>query len=295
MNEDTPQALPTNKSGEQQVAGPAPSAMTSAAATGAPSAYPEAPPTAEIVILPSNHRPLRVAARQIFRLLAPWKILFVHAATIVELVFEPLKKVYELKPISSLEFCSRIEVLGQLHKDVVVKDEVVLRRSICADANAKLLLATPEAKQLLYPISLVVESPIIVEEYGKEFVLPAGYHPQRGGIVVTKGDKPPIVNPKTAKESLLSILEDFDFETKDDLARAVACLLTPGLLWGNLLGEIDVPVFVIEANDLVHGARCEIGNVAGQAPLDAIQQLDVVIATRFHVLYHFDRCRKWCS
>ena len=169
---------------------------------------------------------------------------------VVELIFERIRKEWQLSPIKPEQAASRFEAVGQLWKHVVVKDKVVLKHSICSEANAKLLLGTREALTLLWPITLVVNSPILIEgPDGKADILAAGYHHWGSGTLVTKGERPPDPGLDEATESLLEVLEDFDFELPADRLRALAAMITPAIVWGGFLGDAHVPLFLAEAND----------------------------------------------
>lgn len=212
-----------------------------------PKASPEEPP---LFILPSNHYSISKSARVIFYYLAKLLLMFVRGGVFVELAQNKTKAQTELRVVRPAQFASRIEELGQLYRHAVVKDEPVLKKSICSEAEAKLLLGTLEAVDLLPPISMVVNSPIIIEgEDGKPTVLSNGYHAFRGGIVVTRGEKQPEIPLSKAIDELIAIIQDFHFKTPSDKARALAMMLTPALLWGGFFKNSCIPLFLVEAND----------------------------------------------
>lgn len=169
---------------------------------------------------------------------------------VVELIFEHIKKEWQLSPIRPDQAASRFEMIGQLWKHVVVKDKVVLKHSICSEATAKLLLGTREALELLWPVTLVVNSPILIEgPDGEPDILAHGYHHWGRGTLVTKGARPTIPTLDKATSSLLELLEDFAFELPADRLRALGAMITPALVWGGHLGDAHVPLFLAEAND----------------------------------------------
>lgn len=217
---------------------------------GAPLTETKEQPEEEFYILPSNHYPIKKSARRLFNGHAKLKKLFAHFGYVVELRYESVSGQYQLSPITPAQLSSRLEDLPfPLLKHVNVKDEVVLKKSICSKATAELLLATREATENLYPITIVVNSPIMIEgPDGKGDILGAGYHHHGRGTLVTRGTKPPIVPLQEACETLLELLSAFKFTTAADKLRALAVLLTPALVWGGLLNGEHIPLFLSTAD-----------------------------------------------
>lgn len=167
----------------------------------------------------------------------------------VELVREQVSGELQLSPLRSDQLPSRLEILGTLWRHAVVKDKVVIKPHLCSKAIAELLLGSREATESLYPISMVVGSPVLFAgPNGENVVLGEGYHREGNGILVTKGKAPPLVQLDEATGGLLDLLEDFAFELPSDRARALAMMLTPALVWGGHLGKAYVPMFLIGAD-----------------------------------------------
>lgn len=205
----------------------------------------------EMFILPSNHYPISKSAKRLFKYLAKQKKWFVHAGGIVELRYEPVQQMWQLSPIRPEHAASRFEKLGTLWKHVVAKekDRPVLKPSICSKASAELLINSQEALALLPPITHLFNAPVIVEgPDGKADELEEGYHHYNRGTFITKGKRPCKPPLSEATASLLKLLRGFRFENRADRARAVAMILTPALVWGGLLGDCHIPLFVVVAN-----------------------------------------------
>ncbi|MEZ5275386.1 MAG: hypothetical protein R3F07_03275 [Opitutaceae bacterium] len=112
---------------------------------------------------------------------------------------------------------------------------------------AKALLATSEAQNLLPPVALITGSPVIVPTGTTGNVLGPGYHDANGGTLVSSGELPPDVPLERAVQSLRELVQDFDFQSDGDRARAMASLITPALKIGGWL-QSSVPVDVSEAD-----------------------------------------------
>ena len=78
------------------------------------------------------------------------------------------------------------------------------------------------------------EKPVLVNNYDPALRILASGQPL---------DQPP---PAEAVERLCRLLRDYDFETNEDMGRAIALLLSPALVQGGFLGKGRVPLFLIE-------------------------------------------------
>lgn len=206
------------------------------------------PPSDEIYQLPSNDYNVTKSGRRIFRALAPLVIMFVYYGEIVELCL--IDKLFTLKPVKAWAFCSRVENLGLLVKRGFEKGKSILRPHLCSKDAAERLLTASVAKELLYPLKRVMASPVlIIGRDGHPEILAHGYHPHLGGLVVTGSSIPSVIPQDEAVETLLSLLQGFDFVSAADFTRAVACMLSPALSFGELLEEPHLPMFLIEADE----------------------------------------------
>ena len=103
-------------------------------------------------------------------------------------------------------------------------------------------------REYLPRISVVVGCPVLVQTAENRLaVLPQGYHPENGGILVTGGGIPIEVNFDLAVLTLVALLDDIDFQTAGDRSRALSQLVTPGLKIGGFIRGF-VPADVAEAD-----------------------------------------------
>jgi hypothetical protein len=198
-------------------------------------------------ILPNDHSPISESARHIFTAIAATHTLFVRAGSIVELVRKPDgSSLAMLKPES---FRSRLERYS--HKLLAWKIEdgggKVLKPKNCSEDNAKALLATVEARELLPAIRTVAAAPVIVPDGDGVKILGSGYHAENGGTLVVGGELPPEMPVGEATALLLASLDEFVFQCLGDRARAFAAMLTPALKMGGFIRGF-IPVDVREAD-----------------------------------------------
>lgn len=200
-----------------------------------------------VFILPNDHTAISESARNIFSAIAATHTLFVRAGSIVELV--RTAEGCSLEMIKPESFRSRLERYG--HKLVAWKVDddggKVMKPKRCSEDNARALLATVEAREVLPNIRTVAAAPVIVPDGDGVKVLGPGYHPENGGTLVAGGELPPELPPDEAAALLLATLDEFVFQCPGDKARAFAAIITPALKMGGFIRGF-IPVDVREAD-----------------------------------------------
>lgn len=204
--------------------------------------------------LPSATYKLTWSAQRIFQALALRLSMFVHAGVIVEILFTGKTRA-ELREVTASMARSRFEEIGELWKDGTDnRGRCISRPCRCSEDAAKALLNTRQAFELLPPITTVSASPILtVDEEDAPRILGFGYNRSLGGVFVTQGQPSPSLSLEEAVDAVIGLLRDFQFHTPADRARAVAALLTPAMVYGQLLGESRIPMFLIEADQSQSG------------------------------------------
>jgi hypothetical protein len=202
------------------------------------------------LLLPSATHQITWSAQAIFRILATMRCMFVHAGVVVELAFTGEDRA-ELREVTAAMAQSRFEYAGELWQDGKDnKGKPVSRPSRCSEAQAKSLLSTREATEILPPIRIVSPSPILVlGADGKPRILDRGYHSELGGVFVVNGKVKQEMPLEEAVDGLLGLIREYKFKTPDDKARAVAALITPAFVYGQLLDDAHVPMILVEANN----------------------------------------------
>ena len=198
--------------------------------------------------LPSGDVQVRASAKKIFALMAPSRTVFYRGGALTELVAE--SGVARLDVVKPDAFKSRVEKFGRLVAwRSGANGEQVLKPSKMSTDDAKALMATEECREMLPPVSCVLRCPAIVETDGKAVVLEPGYHPENGGVLIVSGRKPPKTTLSEAIPLILSIVDEFQFQSEGDKSRAVAAIITPAMRIGGFLKENRIPIDVAEANE----------------------------------------------
>jgi hypothetical protein len=230
-----PEAVPAE---DEQEPEPSPEIRTS----GAPA----------ILVLPSGQVTVSESARAIFTAVAPSETLFQRGGALVELI--EMDGTPSLSVLAPTAFRSRAEQHGRLFAWRVDDGKAVLKPvAKMSEDDSKTLLATTEARELLPHISSIVSAPVITDAGdGQVAIIGPGYHEELGGILVTGGTMPPQVPPAEAAASLKWLVEEFDFQSEGDRARALAAFITPALRIGGFL-KGNVPIDVAEADQSQSG------------------------------------------
>jgi hypothetical protein len=188
----------------------------------------------DVMVLPNDHVPYRIAALRIFTAMARGRELFVRGGTVVELNHRTRK----LTVITGKDFRSRLESSHRRVKAFVTANhgaQLLLKPKRCSADQADVLLATLAARDCLPSIELIAQNPVLMEHAGKLSALDPGYHEIGGGVMVLGGAKPPIVPLSEAVTRILELTADFQFAAPADQSRAVANFIGPALRMGALL------------------------------------------------------------
>jgi hypothetical protein len=203
------------------------------------------------IVLPSGHVTISECAARLFGLIAPTRRLFVRGGAVMIMVKrdDGLSALELIRPAAARSF---FEKFGQLFAWRAGADgEQVLKPVNCPQEMADALLQSEEARRLLPRVQGLINCPVIREKDEKLVVLGRGYD-EASLLLVTGGEKPPIVPLAEAVKALLDIFAEFDFQTDGDKARAVASLISPALKVGGFL-KGRVPADVAEADQSQSG------------------------------------------
>ncbi len=189
-----------------------------------------------MVSLPHGRVDWAETTRETYDLLAKTGEFFYHRGEAVRVFQEPGQPAV-IKPLKAAEAVSTFEHRMRFFIGDKVKP---LKKE-----EASILLAADAKSQLPF-LKGISQSPVLREVDGRLLPTPRGYDPVTQ--VFYQGDPPPEVPFQVAANCIMEVLlGDFEFETRADLARALANLLLPSLKRSGLI-QGRVPVTVIEAN-----------------------------------------------
>jgi hypothetical protein len=204
-----------------------------------------------VLILPSGTVTITECAVNLFKLVAPTKRLFVRGGVVVGLVKrdDGLLALEILRPSAARSYFEKFARLVAWRAGE--GNKLVLKPVTCPQEMADALLQSEEAAALLPRVQGLINCPVLREVKGQLTVGGVGYD-EETRLLVTGGSMPPTVGLEEAVGALLALLEQFDFQSEGDKARAVASLITPGLKAGGFL-KGRVPADVAEADQSQSG------------------------------------------
>jgi hypothetical protein len=120
----------------------------------------------------------------------------------------------------------------------------------------------------LPPLESIVEMPVLAEVNGELVLAESGYNRPLRTFVLGEQKLPKVASLTAAKDTILSMLKDYEFSTPHDMGLAVSAILTPALKLGGFI-KGHVPIFFFEANESQSGKSklAElVGAVYGEEP-----------------------------
>jgi hypothetical protein len=222
------------------------------------------------VILPAHHVRITDTATHLFKLIGPKKRMFTRSGVPVVCVTRDdgtlgLEILRAATARSMFEKYCRFLVYRQTMSGLVLKP------TNCSRDVAEALLQSAEATRFLLRIRGLINSPILRAINGHLSVAAAGYDDETH-LLITGGSTPPDVTVEDAVKSLLKLLDEFDFQSAGDKARAMASLISPALKMGGFL-KGRVPADVAEAD------KSQSGKTYRQKMMAAIYNEKVSLVT----------------
>ena len=201
----------------------------------------------EVIILPSEgFTHVSTTAGQMYPLMADSGKYFRRGRGICEVTTDG--KGYSLAAVTANGLMTRIENLDRPVRRWKMKDGVAKATlSNLKDTEARALLEAREL-ELLPMIKGLASCPVMAADVeGGCRIAESGYDAGTGVFVTCKDRLPPLPTVDEARDMLLELLADFNFQTPADKSRAVALLLTPALVLGQFIRRLS-PMFMVEAN-----------------------------------------------
>lgn len=193
------------------------------------------------------------SATEVFGVIGEKKDLFYQAGKVVRLTDGRLT---EVQPETFAELIERYGTPGAyaIKKDDGGKGKGTLEvvPTNCSIDQARALLASPQASELLPNIQLITRSPVVYVHDSELHLTEAGWNDASGGLYQFGAVDCPCVDLGEAVAILGELLVDFDFTTPADRSRFLAFLLTPALTMGGLIGG-PIPMLVCEADQSQSG------------------------------------------
>jgi hypothetical protein len=190
-----------------------------------------------VVLLPGCPVPIQESAEQLGKLLAPGERYFVRGGAIVTFSRDEAGQ-HILDTVKPAALASVFETVAKLMNFGKCEGELDQQPAVCSEQQAKLIQHCEAFQHAFPPLRLLSACPVLIERDGS-LVQICGYDRDSGIMALaTPADD---VSLDDAVDLLLEMLADYRFATPADRARAIAAVITPGMVMGGLLGG-RVPV-----------------------------------------------------
>lgn len=210
----------------------------------------------DAVNLPGGPTEYCKCAKDVFTRMKNNKSAFIRGGKVHEV--EHVGKLMQLNILTASALKSRIEKLGPTFVYTKNRDSYDLTAKRPSTEACETLLETLEAKEILDPISNVFRNPIIIPDNNGAKVLGTGYHYDHGGIMISQGSVPDIPFCE-AKNTIISLLDDFLFVDASDKTRMMSAIISPALRFGGFIaGNTPIHTFEATFSQTGKGYACEL-------------------------------------
>ncbi len=210
-----------------------------------PAAVTEAVPARPAVLLPGGNRSVIATAAELGPLVAMSRRVYNRGGSLVR-VERDEEGFYVLVPLQTAALVSEFERVAALHKLAASGDGQMPVPTVCSEQTAKVISQASEFVEALPVIRAVSRCPVLVRGADGGLRQVCGYDNDSG--ILAGGDAVPDMTLEEAVPLIEKLLGDFNFATEGDKARAIAALVTPALITGQLLGGRS-PIDLGEADE----------------------------------------------
>lgn len=183
------------------------------------------------VLLPGNDRTINDSAAEFAELFNEHKIVFLRSGVPVMVKPGGRNGGIELEILLPVVATSEFECVAKLKK---LNADGLPEAAICGESMAKRILVSRAFKSRLPAIDVVTRCPVLTELADGGLAQIAGYNGEKRILAAGHSLDEPARDEAVRLINLL--LTDFNFATPGDKSRAIAALLTPAMVHGNLLG-----------------------------------------------------------
>ena len=197
-----------------------------------------------VVLIPGGNVSISNSAYELFGHIAKTKEIFLFGGAVCQLITQNGRS--KLEELTGAAASSRFEDFVQFSKKAKYKDgKETIEPTVISKTLADQYLQA-NAKSQLPEIRGIINCPIITEQAGQIHIFNKGYDPVTK-LLITQDVPIGVVSLEDAVMAISRILQEFNFQTPNDLSRAIASFLTPALKFGSLIRGA-IPADVAEAD-----------------------------------------------
>lgn len=207
------------------------------------------------LLIPGGAQSIQDAGRMAGVLLKQTGRFFTRGGALVQVSQENDGEPY-LNPIKPSQLASEIELVAQ----VVKNGKNGVEPTVLNVSLAQLIMDSSSFRKEISDIRILSKSPVLNLGVDGELHIIIGYDEKSG--VLSFATPPKKVSLETAINLVLGLFSDFKFATPSDRSRAVAALITPALVFGQII-RARAPIIVIEADESQTGKGYLVKLIAG--------------------------------
>jgi len=166
---------------------------------------------------------------------------FMRGGALVEVLREGDGEPY-LRPIKPTQLASEMELVAQ----IVKLKEGEAQLTVLSTTQAQLIMESSSFRREIPEIKILSKCPVLTFAKDRTLRIITGHDKESG--ILSFAVPPEQVSLNDAIKLLLELLEDFNFATPPDRSRAIAALITPDFIFGQLI-RARAPLQVIEADE----------------------------------------------
>jgi len=168
---------------------------------------------------------------------------FVHGGTVVRM-YRDAHGQPRLAVVKPSALCSDFELVARLVRVRETEDGEEYVPTTCSESVARRIIESAGFQEALPRIKVLSSCPVLIERNG-ELIQVADYDQESG--ILAGGEQVPDMDLADAISLLDDLVAEFRFATQGDRARALAAVITPALVFGNVLNA-RAPVDLGEAD-----------------------------------------------
>lgn len=193
------------------------------------------------LVIPGKSQSIQGAGQAAGRLLKETDRFFIRGGALVEVIHGKDGEPY-LQPLKATQLASEMELVARIVR--VKGDE--LESTVLSGTQAQLIMDSSSFRNEVPEITILSKSPVITMGANQQIRIITGYD-KESGILSFAADLEEV--PLDAAVALiLDLLSDFNFATPADRSRAIASLITPAFIFGQIL-KVRAPLSVVEADE----------------------------------------------
>lgn len=194
-----------------------------------------------MLFVPGKDQSIQDAGRTAGVLLRETGHFFMRGGALVEVLRENDGEPY-LRPIKSTQLASEMELVAQIVK---LKDGEA-QLTVLNTTQAQLIMDSSSFRKEIPEIKILSKCPVLTFAQDRTLRIITGHDKESG--ILSFATSPDEVSLNAAIDLVLGVFADFNFATPPDRSRAIAALITPDLIFGQLI-RARVPLQVIEADE----------------------------------------------